>query len=146
MHIRPGQLDCHRALSALTYSPATPVFSAPPDDCIPWISTYLPSFVKTTEEGVSLGGGYVKLNEDPSADGGLMMPPEDNELMDDLLGGDDEDAAVDGGVDGGDATDGGTAAAPDNAAEPVPAAAPKKAAAKKKAAAPKKRAKRKADD
>jgi C4-dicarboxylate transporter DctM subunit len=106
---------------------------------IPWISTYLPSFVKTQEEGVSLGGGYVRLNEDPDA--GLMMPPEDNEMMDDLFADDDEDAAVDGGVDGGDAADGGTAQAPAGAEEePAPAAAPKKAAKKTAKKAAKKKA------
>jgi len=103
---------------------------------IPWISTYLPSFVKTQEEGVSLGGGYVRLNEE---DGGApMQPPEDNDLMAELMADDDEDAAVDGGVEDG-GTDGGTAEvqAPteekaEAAAEPAPA--PKKKAAKKKAA------------
>jgi tripartite ATP-independent transporter DctM subunit len=107
---------------------------------VPWISTYLPSFVKTKEEGVSLGGGYVRLNDDPddaaAADGGLMMPPEDNDLMKDLMA-DDEDASVDGGVDGGTAE---VKAAPEEkpaAAEEKPAPAPTKKAkkaAKKKAA------------
>ena len=102
---------------------------------IPWISTYLPSFIKTQEEGVSLGGGYVRLNEEDA--GAPMQPPEDNDLMNELMGADDDgDAAVDGGVDGG--TDGGTAEvkAPTEekaaaAAEPAPT--PKKKAAKKKA-------------
>jgi tripartite ATP-independent transporter DctM subunit len=102
---------------------------------IPWISTYLPSFIKTQEEGVSLGGGYVRLNEEDA--GAPMQPPEENDLLNDLMADDDEgDAAVDGGVDGG--TDGGTAEvqAPTEekaaaAAEPAPAA--KKKAVKKKA-------------
>jgi len=72
---------------------------------IPWISTFLPSFVKTQEEGVALGGGYVRLREDDDEDNGLMMPPEDNEFMDDLFADDDEG---DGGLDGG-GPDGGIA-------------------------------------
>lgn len=100
---------------------------------IPWISTYLPSFVKTQEEGVSLGGGYVRLREDDDA-GAPMQPPEDNDLLNGLMGADDEDAAVDGGVDGG--TDGGSAEVQAPTEEKAAAAAepaPKKKAAKKKA-------------
>jgi C4-dicarboxylate transporter DctM subunit len=106
---------------------------------VPWLSTYLPSFIKSQEEGVSLGGGYVRLNEDPDA-GAPMQPPEDNDLMKDLMA-DDEDAAVDGGI-----ADGGTAQAAPTDAKPAVAEAPKEEP--KPAAAPKaqkKKAKKKAD-
>jgi hypothetical protein len=115
---------------------------------IPWISTYLPSFVKSTEEGVSLGGGYVKLKEDPEE----AALPDDGAMDDlgDMLKDDDEPDA--GAPDGG-AADGGTAAAApaegdkpaaegdkaaaapaaaEENAEPAAEPAPKKKAAKKK--------------
>lgn len=100
---------------------------------IPWISTYLPSFVKTQEEGVSLGGGYVRLREDEPGEEPLQ-PPEDNDLLNELMA--DDDDAADGGVDGGDGTDGGAAAldapAEDKAAAAEdPAPKPKKKATKK---------------
>lgn len=107
---------------------------------VPWISTYLPSFIKTQEEGVSLGGGYVRLREDDpvaGGDGGLMMPPEENDLMNELMADDDEDAAVDGGVGDGGTAEAAPAEVEKPAAEPqapAPAKAKtKKAAAKKKA-------------
>jgi hypothetical protein len=72
---------------------------------VPWISTYLPSFVQATEEGVSLGGGYVKLREETpeeAAEAAAALEALDDPF-DDLAADDDEaaDASVDGGLDGG---------------------------------------------
>jgi tripartite ATP-independent transporter DctM subunit len=70
---------------------------------IPWISTYLPSFIKAEEEGVSLGGGYVRLRDDDEDDLANIQPPDGGDPFADLMGDDDEetDGGVDGGVDGG---------------------------------------------
>jgi tripartite ATP-independent transporter DctM subunit len=112
---------------------------------VPWISTYLPSLLKIEEEGVSLGGGYVRLTDDEEKDEGAAggEPLPEDMPMDDIMG--------DGGVDGG--QDAGTdAAAPegkkadDDKADDEKVAAPPAAdeKAKKKPAeqpAPKKGAK-----
>jgi hypothetical protein len=89
---------------------------------VPWISTYLPSLLKIQEEGVSLGGGYVRLTEDEEGAAGGGVEP-DEPLPEDDGFADEPDGGVDGGQDAG--ADGGTAAAP---AAPGPADAEKKAA------------------
>ena len=76
---------------------------------VPWISTYLPSFIKVKEEGTSLGGGYIKLNDD---EGELPEPPPLDDLgeegpsaLDELLADEPIDGGTpDGAVDGGGAT------------------------------------------
>jgi hypothetical protein len=74
---------------------------------VPSISTYLPSLIKSQEEmGTSLGGGYIKLNDDIENEKPLPEPPP----MDDLMA----DEPTDGGTpDAGDAA----------TAEPEPGAA-----------------------
>jgi C4-dicarboxylate transporter DctM subunit len=54
---------------------------------VPWLSTYLPSFVAGEDLGVSLGGGYMKFDDedevpaDEPADDGVVVP--DDEAEDD---------------------------------------------------------------
>jgi tripartite ATP-independent transporter DctM subunit len=65
---------------------------------VPWISTYLPSFIKIEEEGVSLGGGYIRLNE---SDGGTEEGAAGSEAEQDMAADGINDSFLDGGVDGG---------------------------------------------
>lgn len=58
---------------------------------VPWISTALPSLIDVEEEGVSLGGGYIRLSDDD--DEGEPMGEEPPPPLDDFWG------DADGGVD-----------------------------------------------
>jgi tripartite ATP-independent transporter DctM subunit len=60
---------------------------------LPVLSTWLPSFVKSEEMGVSLGGGYIRLNKDPEDFATPLSHP---------------GADVDAGIDAGTAPDAGT--------------------------------------